>query len=177
MKELIQNAQRGDWDAVCAIVDTLRERLTRMADFYAARCGEDAGDLLQESWLGALEALQDVDVSIGDPQQYLIKHAKWRMLDYIKWNRRRTHDSLDEIALDLPFVDHDAFTSAYTSQFLEQLNHKQQTLVRLLYDGNTWREAGVKLGCTSANVAYHVRQIQRAFAKWAEDEALVTSAR
>ncbi|HET6453664.1 MAG TPA: class I SAM-dependent methyltransferase [Armatimonadota bacterium] len=31
-----------------------------------------------------------------------------------------------------------------------------------------WREAGNTLGCTSANIAYHVRQIRRRYEEWVE---------
>jgi hypothetical protein len=30
----------------------------------------------------------------------------------------------------------------------------------------TWREAGAALGCTSANVAYHMRHIRRRYDEW-----------
>jgi DNA-directed RNA polymerase specialized sigma24 family protein len=32
--------------------------------------------------------------------------------------------------------------------------------------GRTWREAGDALGCSSANVAYHMRRIRRRYAEW-----------
>ena len=35
-----------------------------------------------------------------------------------------------------------------------------------LLAGFTWREAGDALGCTSANIAYHVRQIRRQYEAW-----------
>ena len=36
-------------------------------------------------------------------------------------------------------------------------------------DGLTWREAGSVLGCTSANVAYHMRRIRSQYAAWQEE--------
>jgi RNA polymerase sigma-70 factor (ECF subfamily) len=176
MIDLIHKAQSGDWDAVCAIVEKMRERIERMAAYYAVRCGEDAGDLTQEAWLGMLEALQEVDTTIGDPQQYLLKRAKWRMLDYVKWNKRRQHESLEEVeTFHLPSIQHEAVASALSTQFVKRLSIKQQQLVSHLLAGDTWREAAAKMGCTSANVAYHVRQIQRAYVEWAGDGSLVTA--
>ncbi len=176
MIDLIHRAQSGDWDAVCAIVEKMRERVERMAAFYAMRCGEDAGDLTQEAWLGALEALQEVDTSIGDPQQFLLKRAKWRMLDYVKWNKRRQHESLEDVEIftHLP-IQQEAVASALSTQFVSQLSDKQRELVTHLLAGDTWREAAAKLGCTSANVAYHVRKIQRAYVEWTGDVSLAAA--
>lgn len=173
MIDLIQKAQSGDWDAVCAIVEKLRERVERMAAFYAMRCHEDAGDLTQEAWLGLLEALQEVDTSIGDPCQFLLKRAKWRMLDYVKWNKRRQHEPLEDVEIftHLP-IQQEAVASALSAQFVMRLSDKQRELVSHLLAGDTWREAAAKLGCTSANVAYHIRQIQRAYLQWADDGSL-----
>jgi RNA polymerase sigma factor (sigma-70 family) len=168
--ESIQQAQSGDWDALCAIVEKLRNRIQSMADFYAMHCSEDAEDLTQEAWLGALEALRKVDTSIGDPQQFIIKHAKWRMLNFVKWNKRRQHEPLEELeeidSSSYPAIQEPSLASMHLSQFVNQLNGKQRVLVNLLLAGNTWREAASKLGCTSANVAYHVRQIQKVYLRW-----------
>jgi RNA polymerase sigma-70 factor (ECF subfamily) len=49
-----------------------------MAVHYARCSGEDADDLRQEAWLGLLEALPNLDVRIGDPEQYLVRYARWR---------------------------------------------------------------------------------------------------
>lgn len=167
MKELIEKAQGGDWHALCDVVEKLKERIERMAEYYAAHCNEDSKDLTQEAWLGALEALKKVDINIGDPQQFLIKRAKWKMLDFTKWSKRRQHESLEEIdPSEHPTIQQQSLAPMILSQFSTKLSHKQQLLVHLLLAGNTWREAAEKLGCTSANVAYHIRQIQRLYAHW-----------
>ncbi|MCC6446644.1 MAG: sigma-70 family RNA polymerase sigma factor [Armatimonadetes bacterium] len=174
---LIEQAQRGDWDAKSAIVNKLQNRIERMARYYAARCREDMGDLVQEGWVSILDALQEVDISIGDPQQYLLKRAKWRMLDYIKWNRRRQHEPLeDELLPETGAIHQEVVASVFSSQFVRQLNSRQQALVGHLVAGDTWREAADKLGCTSSNVAYHVRQIQRAYVRWSGEKPLAKRA-
>jgi RNA polymerase sigma factor (sigma-70 family) len=173
MRELITKAKEGDTEAVNAIVDELKERIERMAKYYAVCCGEDAGDLGQEAWLGVLEALKHVDVQVGDPRHYLVRHAKWRLLDFVKWSKRRQHDALDGLEDFEAFdVESTAVDSAYCEQFLSRLNHRQQTLLGYLLSGYTWREAGEKLGCTSANIAYHIRQIQQAYLRWSDDGSL-----
>lgn len=176
MIDLIQKAQGGDFKSLCAIIEELRSRIQSLANYYA-KCGDqDPEDLFQEAWLGVLEALKEVDISIGEPQQYIIKRAKWRMLNFSKWNKRRQHESLEEIDLACcPTVQEESeklnqleqsIAGVHLSQFFKRLNQKQRALVGLLLAGNTWREAASKLDCTSANVAYHVRQIQKVYLQW-----------
>lgn len=83
-------AREGDPRAVDRVTQALRPRLTRMAAYYARRTGEDPDDLLQEACYGLLEALRELDLSIGSPEQYLLKRARWRMLDSV----RRAHSTL-----------------------------------------------------------------------------------
>ena len=49
------------------------------------------------------------------------------------------------------------------------MNDRQRAILDCLLAGLTWREAGSVLGCTSANIAYHVRQIRRQYEEWAGD--------
>lgn len=176
MRELIVKAQDGDMEAIDAIVSELKERIERMAKYYAVCCGEDAGDLRQEAWLGVLEALKHVDAQVGDPRHYLVRHAKWRLLDFVKWNKRRQHDTLEGADDIEPFdIEATAIDSTYCEQFISRLNHRQQTLMRCLLSGYTWREAGAELGCTSANVAYYMRQIRQAYMHWSEDDSLASN--
>ena len=77
-------AREGDASATRAVVAALHPRLSKMAVYYARCSGEDAEDLLQEAWVGLLEALPHVDLSIGSPDQYLVQQARWRLLDAIR---------------------------------------------------------------------------------------------
>jgi len=138
-----------------------------MSAYYARCCGEDPDDLLQEAWLGMLEALPALDLYIGSPEQYLIKHARWRLLDAIKRARIRRCLPLEEsLADDGPPVPETAMAVASVSEFTGQLKDNQRAVLGCLLDGLTWREVGDALGCTSANVAYHVRQIRRRYHEW-----------
>ena len=167
-KNNIALASAGDPMAVAQLTDKLRPRLTKMAAFYARSTGEDTDDLLQEAYVGLLDALTKVDLSIGDPEQFLLKHARWRLLDAAKRWRRRRCEALDDDRVDLqPTTDWDTEVSElWVDDFARQLKPTQQAILRYLLIGMTWREAGEGLGFSSANVAYHVKQMQKTYIQW-----------
>jgi RNA polymerase sigma factor (sigma-70 family) len=168
MNACLERARSGDRAAIVDLTEALRPRVEKMAAYYARQCGEDADDLLQEAWLGLLEALPELDLGIGSPEQYLIKRAKWRLLDAVKHARRRRCASIEEEAVEqiaAPSAD-TAMSAAAVQGFLGQLKATQRAVLECLLDGMTWREAGGVLGCTSANVAYHVRQIRSRYDAW-----------
>lgn len=157
-------ARAGDPVAKRQVVESLRPRLEKMAAYYATRTGEDRDDLLQEAWVGLLDALPALDISIGRPDQYLLQRAKWRMLDAVKRARLRRCHPLDESADDVPCNrSGEAAAKAYVGAFTRRLNRRQRTVLNGLMAGMTWREVGAAMGCTSANVAYYVRQIRAEF--------------
>src|SRR3954463_9135209 len=96
MDHWIERVRQGDRAEARGLVERLRPRLERMAAYYARRCGEDADDLLQEAWVGLLEALPGVDLRIRRPGQDLIKRAKWRLRAAVKRARVRRCSALDE---------------------------------------------------------------------------------
>src|SRR5262245_3583622 len=96
----IDRAIDGDRDATADLVAALRPRIARMAAYYARCTGEDADDLLQEAWLGLLEALPNVDPRIGSPEQHLIQRARWRLLDAVKRAHVRRCLPLEEDAVE-----------------------------------------------------------------------------
>jgi RNA polymerase sigma-70 factor (ECF subfamily) len=171
MHSCFDRARSGDRAAITDVINRLRPRLEKMAAYYARRCGEDADDLLQEAWLGLLEALPGLDLRIGSPEQYLIKRAKWRLLDAIKYARLRRCASLDEEGgeQEIPPAVDSAIANASVQEFLGRLKSSQRAVLECLLDGLTWREAGSLLGCSSANVAYHVRQIRRRYEAWSTE--------
>lgn len=168
MRSLLEQARGGDPAAKKTVIKSLKTRVARMAAYYARCASEDPDDLAQEAWLGLLEALPRLDMSIGDPEQFLVRHARWRLLDSIKRARVRRMSSLDDTAGAENLLDHaaqDMLAGLWTSQFVQDLPRTQQAVLRCLLAGLTWREAGAQLGCSSANIAYHVRQIRRQFAE------------
>lgn len=169
-----ESARGGDPFATEAVVAALRPRLASMAAYYARCSGEDADDLLQEAWVGLLESLPLLDTRIGSPEQYLIQRARWRLLDAIKRARVRRCAPLEEETLDRMATEggpsaspmERALDDACLVEFARQLKPLQRAVLECLLAGLTWREAGRALGCTSANIAYHVRQIRRAYERW-----------
>jgi len=168
MPDPYQRARDGDPDATRAVVAALRPRLTRMASYYARRTGEDADDLLQEAWFGLLEALPLMDPRIGSPRQYLLSRARWRLLDAVRRERLRRCLPLEARAsgsADGGELE-DAVGQAAVGEFMGVLEAKQRAVLTHLLGGLTWREAGERMGCTSANVAYHMRRIRLQYARW-----------
>lgn len=168
MNSQFARAQQGEPAAVAAVVAHLRPRLTRMAGYYAHCAQSDADDLLQEAWLGLLDALRDLNVEIGSPEQYLIQRARWRLLDAVKRGRLRQCLPLEEAAQEaLPDPGwEEAQAQALVADFGRHLKAGQQAILECLLLGMTWREAGDQLGCSSANIAYHVRQIKQQYERW-----------
>ncbi|MHB9035844.1 MAG: RNA polymerase sigma factor [Armatimonadota bacterium] len=173
MNACITRAREGDRFAKRKLVEALRPRIAKMAAYYGRICGEDPDDLLQEAWLGLLQALPEIDMRIGTPEQYLITRARWKLLDAVKRAKVRRCMPLDETLLDnLPHAGSEtAMASACVSEFAGELKIIQREVLNCLLAGLTWREAGEKLGCASANIAYHVRQIRRRYEEWSEEPA------
>lgn len=162
MKQLIGQAQNGCTEARRQLAAALEPRLGSMARYYARCCREDSDDLLGEAWSAVFEALPVTQLQIGEPEQYLLKRARWRMLDYIKWARRRRCSEPPERLLEGCSGDFsgEVVAEAALDRVAEQLTPVQQDIVRGLLRGQTWREVAQDMGCSSANVAYHVRQIR-----------------
>jgi RNA polymerase sigma factor (sigma-70 family) len=170
MNGTYSEAKLGDKRAVGEIVESLRPRIGRMAAYYARCTGEESEDLLQEAWVGLLEALPSADLSIGSTEQYLIQRARWRLLDAVKRARIRRCSPLPETQTGALCARLEGTVDAvWLSAFTSQLNETQQAIIRCLVSGLTWRETGDRLGFTSANVAYHVRRIRAQYERWTMD--------
>ncbi len=167
-----ERALEGDAASVDEVVEALRPRITRMSAYYAHRTGEDADDLQQEAWLAVLESLPALDVRIGSPDQFLIQRARWRVLDTIKRFRLRRCLPLWSGMENVPFGPGPDIGRASVRDFTLCLKKNQRAVLGCLLSGLTWREAGVRLGCTSPNIAYHVREIRRRYDEWDRDAAL-----
>lgn len=163
-----EKAKQGDSHDIHRMIEKLHPRISSMASYYARRSGEDADDLAQEAWMGLWEALPDLDIHIGSPDQYLIQRARWRLLDAMKRASTRRYASLEEQTEDQEgrIYPASAFEEACLTEFTGRLKELHRKIVECLLAGFTWREAGVILGCTSANIAYHMRQIRRQYQEW-----------
>ncbi|MEI6913967.1 MAG: sigma-70 family RNA polymerase sigma factor [Armatimonadota bacterium] len=179
MNPCLIRARDGDPEAIRDLVESLRPRITSMASYYARRCGEDPEDLLQEAWIGLLEALPEVNIEIGSPEQYLIQRARWRLLDDIKRSRVRRCVPLEQDVADaVPFSGGlEGLDGAFMSQFMVRLKDGQKQVLNGLMSGMTWREVGSQMGCSSANIAYHVRQIRQRFEDWEAEQPSLSAKR
>jgi RNA polymerase sigma-70 factor (ECF subfamily) len=170
MRELIHRARNGDRQALHTLIQQLSPRLERIAAYYAARSNEEFDELRQVAWLSVLEALPEVDLDVGQPEEYLLQRGRWGVLDFLKWNRRRECEPLDPLidSLSTDGVEQSAVTAAFIEQLCARLSQTQQAILGHLLQGRTWRETAGHLGCTSANVAYHVRAIKREYLRMVE---------
>jgi DNA-binding NarL/FixJ family response regulator len=89
----------------------------------------------------------------------------------VKRQRVRRCDALDEAAVERLIGEdpEQAVASVCAWEFSRLLKTRQRAILDCLLAGLTWRETGHALGCTSANIAYHVRQIRRQYEEWSGD--------
>lgn len=144
------------------MMDTIKSRIEKMAAYFGRQCGMDADDLRQEAWVAVLETLPNLDPTVGSPEQHLLKRARWRILDSIRWHRRRQHMALTDLELNsASYLD--PRSDVDLAELQSRLSPVQRRILRGLLEGYTWREVGDIVGCTSANVAYHVRRIRQVY--------------
>lgn len=144
------------------LMGAIQTRVEKMAAYFGRRCGVDEDDLRQEAWVAVLETMPRLDLSVGLPEQHLLKRARWRMLDTIRRQRRRQHLALSDIhPATASYLDPRSDVDLGVLQ--TRLTLVQQRILRCLLEGYTWREVGTLVGCTSANVAYHVRRIREIY--------------
>lgn len=169
MHSLLERAQTGDSIAQALLIDSLKTRIEKMAAYFGRRCGVDADDLAQEAWIAVLEMTPRLDMSVGDPEQHLLKRARWRILDVIRFQRRRQHLPLSDLQLENA-IHIDPQSNIDIARLMEDLTVVQRKILRALMEGYTWREAADIVGCTSANVAYHVRRIREVYLRLEDGE-------
>lgn len=162
MNQILERAQRGETYAQTLVLEQIQSRVEKMAAYFGRRCGVDEDDLRQEAWVAVLEMLPRLDLSVGSPEQHLLKRARWRILDSIRWQRRRQHLPLAELHPDT-MTHCDPPLGMDMDLLRSRLTDIQWRILRGLMEGYTWREVGSHVGCTSANVAYHVRRIREAY--------------
>ncbi|HEV2471827.1 MAG TPA: sigma-70 family RNA polymerase sigma factor [Chthonomonadales bacterium] len=162
MYTLLVRARDGDSLSKSLIVEELRPRIEKMSAYFGRLYRVDVDDLCQEAWIAVLEMLPRLDLNVGVPEQHLLKRARWKVLDAVRSHRRRQHLALDEadttIAADSTIDSGPDIEALFT-----RLTVVQRRILKALMEGYTWREVGARLGCTSANVAYHVRRIRLAY--------------
>lgn len=169
MQQLLERASDRGTLSQAQLLESLRSRIEKMAAYFGRQYRVDEEDLRQEAWLAVLEMLPRLDVTIGTPEQHLLKRARWRVLDTIRWQRRRQHLALCEVeAHAIPYLD--PRSDVDLNRLQACLTTTQRRILRALMEGYTWREVGTLLGCSSANVAYHVRRIRAVYLECTGEE-------
>jgi len=161
MQRCVEGERLGDRPTQEALLDSLQSRIEKMAAYFGRQSGVDEDDLRQEAWLAVLEMLPRLDPTVGSPEQHLLKRARWRILDIIRWQRRRRHLALSEVESHATYLD--TRDNLDLGLLQSRLTLPQRRILRALMEGYTWREVGAQVGCTSANVAYHVRRIREVY--------------
>jgi len=161
MQPLLERGVENTLDGA-QMLDTIKSRIEKMAAYFGRQCGVDDDDLRQEAWVAVLETLPNLDPTVGSPEQHLLKRARWRILDSIRWQRRRQHLALTDLELNsASYLD--PRSDVDLAELQSRLTPIQKRILRGLLEGYTWREVGDIVGCTSANVAYHVRRIRQVY--------------
>jgi len=162
---VIERARHGDAGAREQISDLLRERVLRTAGYYASLTGMDREDLQQEMWVGMLLGLQQVDTAIGDPLCYLFLRGKWRLLEAIRRSERERTESLDAGACipERSGFEEEIWSRWMTVSLSSRLREPQRAILDGLMQGYLQQELAQSLGCTAANVSYHVRKIREGY--------------
>lgn len=165
LTQVIERARRGDSRAREQISDLLRERVCRTAGHYASLTGMDRDDLQQEMWVGMLMGLQQVDTNIGDPLYYLFLRGKWRLLEAIRRSERERADSLESGSSvpDRVIFEDEVCSRWMAGKLAARLRGPQQKILHGLLQGQLQEELAQSLGCTAANVSYHVRKIREGY--------------
>jgi RNA polymerase sigma factor (sigma-70 family) len=165
LTQVIEQARTGDSRAREQISDLLRERVARTAGHYASLTGMDREDLQQEMWVGMLMGLQQVDTNIGDPLYYLFLRGKWRLLEAIRRSERERADSLENGSSvpDRVIFEDEVCSRWMAGKLAARLRGPQQKILHGLLQGQLQEELAQSLGCTAANVSYHVRKIREGY--------------
>jgi DNA-directed RNA polymerase specialized sigma24 family protein len=169
MQTLVEGGSDSETLTRTRLMDAIQTRIEKMASYFGRRCGVDEDDLRQEAWVAVLEMMPRLDLSVGMPEQHLLKRARWRMLDTIRRQRRRQHVALADVhPTTASYLD--PRSNVDLGELQARLTLTQQRILRGLLEGYTWREVGAIVGCTSANVAYHVRRIREVYIQLNGDE-------
>lgn len=160
----------GDPQAVDAVMKLLTPRVQRMGGYYARRTGYERDELVQEGLMAIVEGMSAAAVRFEAPEMHLVRLARWRMLDWIRRSRRRRNAALEQ---ECAAIDHElaqAGEQMDVNQFVARLSPRQAQIACGLMDGWNWREVAAQMGCSSANLGYHLRKIRAEYSRAFDQE-------
>lgn len=160
MNELVRQAGEGNVKAQEELLKKLTPRLEKIVRKYEWVHGMDRDDLKQEAFMAVIEGLGRVDITIGSSSEYLLKFARWRLLDCLKKVMRHKKKELRNMA---EFIPTDANLSAEMELLEGRMTSVQKQILKYLTEGHTWREIGDMMGFTAANVSHHLKQIRKLY--------------
>ncbi|MBN1355587.1 sigma-70 family RNA polymerase sigma factor [bacterium] len=160
MNELVRRAGAGDERAREELLVLLTPRLEKIVRRYEWVNGLDLDDLKQEAFMAVIEGLDRVNINIGSSSEYLLKFARWRLLDCLKKILRKKQEEMEQMATCIPT---DAGLKAEIELLDRRLSEVQKQVLRYLAEGFTWREIGDKMGFTAANVSHHLKRIRKLY--------------
>lgn len=158
----ITRARSGDTAACETLARALSPRVDACSRYYARRSGADEDDLRQEMWVGIFAALGRVDAHKGDPMRYLVAQGRYALLSHLRgagpaWTPLTLPDEIE----DGLSVEAEVLDSHSAERALSLLDDVGRTIVRHLLQGYTRSDTARLLGCTPANITYHLRRAQR----------------
>jgi RNA polymerase sigma factor (sigma-70 family) len=161
MNELVVRAGKGDVRAQEELLAMLLPRINSLVRRYSWISGVESDDLKQEAFVAIIEGLKRVNPEIGSSSEFLLKFARWRLLDSLKKVLRRKLELMPN-----PEMESDAgetILSAEAELLEGRLTDQQKSILNYLVQGYTWREIGQIMGFSAANIAYHLKQIRRIY--------------
>lgn len=167
---VILAAKAGDKSARQTVVNELNQRISSQAFHYAQLTGMDRDDLTQEGWLGVFQGLTVVNTAIGNPFAYLFMRGKWQMGEAIHRSARARHYWLDETIADQDKDPTDACLAMWQRTATRlKLSPIQVDIFDWLLAGYSQQSMADILGCTPANVSYHVKRIRQVYRQLTEE--------
>lgn len=161
MSHEIEQARTGDVYARERLVVRLTPRVDACSRYYARVSAADADDLRQEMWLGIFAALDKVDLSIGDPAQYLLQQGRFALLTYLRKERRpAAFMVLEGEQTAAASVEDEALDSQSVLAALRSAGEPGRQIIAFLLAGHSKSDVARILRCTPANITYHLKRIE-----------------
>lgn len=126
--------------------------------------GELRRELLQEGWVAALEVAPAFDRSVGVSFiDYLRSHLRWRLLNYLRHERRRNHSAklmaLENARKGSRRFDPAAMIGPELRSAIRRLPPRQRSVIAAKYvEGRRTSEIAASLGISRQMVARHLRR-------------------
>jgi RNA polymerase sigma factor (sigma-70 family) len=144
------------------IVDRLSPAVKNMAARHANGWHEHRDDLETEGWIAIFSILPSIGPQIPDPAGWLLRNARWRMLDYIKRTKEWRHVQIHTMVVTEDCAE-EAIENALAAEVATHLTPLQGAILRARREGLTCRQIAAKVGCNHGYVSRALRRIQQVY--------------